>query len=183
MVATIELTTARLRMRQWQLSDRPVFAQMNADSEVMQFYPALLRTDESNALADRIERLIAVQGWGMWALELLDGAEFIGFTGLHYPDESLPCAPCVEVGWRLARDYWGQGFATEAGKAALRVAFEQLHCQEVFSFASKNNMKSRAVMQRLGMRNTGKNFEHPKIPQGDPLCEHVLYRLDRRDKP
>lgn len=182
MADIIELTTSRLRLRQWQASDRLVFSQMNADPDVMQFYPALLSTEDSHAMAARIEHLIAQQGWGLWALELIKSGEFIGFTGLHHPDDDIPCAPCVEIGWRLSRDYWGNGYATEAGVAALDFAFEQLHCHEVFSFASINNLKSQAVMQRLGMRNTGRNFEHPKIPAGHPLREHVLYHVSPKDK-
>lgn len=182
MTDMIEPRTARLRMRQWQAADRAVFAQMNADPKVMQFYPALLSRQDSDAMADRIEQLIAAQGWGLWALELRDSHEFIGFTGLHYPDASLPCAPCVEVGWRLHSDYWGYGYATEAANAALHVAFEELNCRDVYSFASVGNLKSQAVMQRLGMYNTNQNFEHPSIPEGNPLREHVLYCISRERK-
>jgi RimJ/RimL family protein N-acetyltransferase len=179
MMDIIELTTPRLILRQWQTQDRSIFARMNADPDVMRYYPALLSTQESNALADRIENLIAIQGWGFWALEELTGGRFIGFTGLHHPDESLPCAPCVEIGWRLAKDYWGYGYATEAATVALSVAFEQLDCEEVYSFTALPNLKSQAVMQRLGMQDTGRNFKHPEVPEGHPLREHVLYCLSK----
>lgn len=181
MTDIIELTTPRLKLRQWRKQDRTVFARMNADTEVMRFYPAVLSTQESNTLADKIENLIADQGWGFWALEEISSNRFIGFTGLHHPDESLPCAPCTEIGWRLAKEYWGHGYATEAAAAAMSVAFEHLDCNEVYSFASLPNLKSQAVMQRLGMRDTGQNFEHPKIPEGHSLREHVLYCLSKDD--
>lgn len=176
-----ELSTPRLILRQWQAQDRDVFARMNADAEVMKFYPALLTEQKSDALADRIEQLIVDQGWGLWALEEKASQQFIGFTGLHHPDASLPCAPCVEIGWRLDRQSWGKGYATEAAQAALTFAFKQLACPEVYSFASVANKKSQAVMQRLGMHNTAQNFEHPEIPQGHVLREHVLYCLSKQE--
>jgi len=179
MTDIIELTTPRLKLRQWRKQDRNIFACVNADPDVMRYYPALLSTQESDALADRIESLIADQGWGFWALEELTGGRFIGFTGLHRPDESLPCAPCVEIGWRLGKDYWGHGYATEAATAALSVAFERLDCEEVYAFTAVPNLRSQAVMQRLGMQDTGRNFDHPKVPEGHLLREHVLYSLGK----
>lgn len=154
---------------------------MNADVDVMKYYPALLSEHESDALADRIEQLIVEQGWGFWALEEKESQQFIGFTGLHHPDAALPCAPCVEIGWRLAKQSWGKGYATEAAQAVLTFAFEQLSCLEVYSFTAVPNKKSEAVMQRLGMHDTAQNFLHPKIPQGHTLREHVLYCITKHE--
>jgi len=172
-----ELKTTRLKLRQWRKEDWPLFAELNADPEVMAFYPSTLTTDESNAMADKISGLINENGWGFWAVEIRAQQPFIGFVGLHQPSYKLPVTPCVEIGWRLAKAYWGNGYATEAAQCALTFAFEQLHLDEVFSFASLANTKSEAVMQRIGMVNTHKNFNHPMIPTDHPLAEHVLYRI------
>lgn len=173
--------TARLKLRQWKKQDLPVFAAINADPEVMEFYPATLGTSESNNFADRVQSLIASRGWGFWAVELQTSGEFIGFVGLHKPHHDLPFTPCVEIGWRLAKNCWGKGYATEAAMAALEVAFHQLDLDEVVSFTSVLNTKSAAVMQRLGMTNTGKNFKHPAVPQDHKLQEHVLYKITREE--
>ncbi len=106
----------------------------------------------------------------------------MGFVGLHEPAYELPITPCVEIGWRLAKEYWGKGYATEAGKASLEIAFKILNLQEVYSFASVSNRQSWAVMERLKMKNTNKNFEHPIIPQNNPLREHVLYKITKQNK-
>ena len=174
------ITTARLKLRQWQQRDRPVFAALNADPEVMQYFPKILQRSESDALVDRIEALIEKNGWGFWALERLDTQDFIGFTGLHVPKD-LPCSPCTEIGWRLSRVHWGYGFATEAAKAALHFGFETLGLDEIVSFTSIHNQRSRAVMRRLDMHNSQCNFMHPAVPDGSYLKEHVLYRLRRQD--
>ena len=175
----IELETSRLKLRQWRKQDFPVFAAINADTTVMKYYPNTLSEKESNELANRIQSLISERGWGFWAVEEKNGEEFIGFVGLHIPTAELPCTPCVEIGWRLAKSLWGNGYATEAAKAALNVAFEQLSLSEVYSFTSVGNARSRSVMERIGMVNTGDNFEHPDIPPGHQLREHVLYKLTK----
>lgn len=175
----IEIDTPRLRLRQWRASDVVPFAAMNADPRVMEFFPELMRPPESRAVARRIRELILLRGWGLWAVEVRDGARFIGFVGLHVPSPALPCAPCVEIGWRLAPAHWGKGYATEAARAALEVGFARLGLDEIVSFTSLRNLRSQAVMQRLGMVRDADNFEHPDIPQGSPLREHVLYRIRR----
>jgi RimJ/RimL family protein N-acetyltransferase len=179
MSVIIEPTTKRLQLRQWLERDRADFARMNADPEVMEYFPSLLSVDESNALAMRIELLIAERGWGMWAVAEKGSGRFIGFTGLHTPKAELPCAPCIEIGWRLAREFWGKGYATEAARAALDIAFGQLAFAEIVAFTSVNNSRSQGLMQRLHMINTGNNFQHPDVAEDNPLCEHVLYRLTR----
>ena len=175
----IELDTARLHLRQWREDDLRPFADLNADPEVMAHFPAPLEYPASNALALRCQALIAERGWGFWAAELKESGQFIGFVGLHTPIAELLFAPCVEVGWRLARAYWGRGLATEAACAALRVGFETLELQEIVSFTTLGNLRSRAVMERIGMHRTDEDFDHPAVPPGSPLRAHCLYRLNR----
>ena len=176
----IEFETDRLRLRRWCAADREPFAAMSADPRVMEFYPATLSRAESDALADRLEALIEARGWGLWAVELKDSPGFIGFVGLHLPAPELAFWPCVEVGWRLAADFWGRGYATEAARGALRVGFETLGLPLIVAVASLPNRRSQAVMERLGMRRSEHGFEHPMVPPGHVLREHCLYRLTRR---
>ncbi len=179
MTEPIEFDTERLRLRQWCAADREPFAALNADPDVMAFFPASLTRAESDALVDRCQALIAERGWGFWAVETSSAREFIGFAGLHTPAPDLPCSPCVEVGWRLAAKHWGRGFATEAARGALRVGFERLGLLEIVSFTPLGNLRSRAVMERLGMQYAKETFEHPAIPVGHGLRKHCLYRLSR----
>ena len=179
MTEIIEIKTERLRLRQWKKQDFPAFARLNTDPEVMKYYPYRLNEEESNDMAHRFEALISYKGWGFWVVERLDEKKFMGFVGLHEPTYELPVTPCVEIGWKLAREYWGYGYATEAAKASLEAAFEKLDLPEVYSFTSVLNKKSRAVMERLGMVNMKQNFEHPKVPKDSPLLEHVLYNISR----
>ena len=172
----IELKTERLLLRQWNAADFDAFATMNNDPEVMEFYPSLLSNSESNDLACRFQQLIADKGWGMWAVERLSDGVFIGFVGLHEPNFDLPVSPCVEIGWRLSRLSWGEGYATEAANRVLDFAFHDLSLDCVYSFTSVGNLRSRAVMERIGMVNTGNNFNHPMLPEGHALSEHVLYK-------
>ena len=175
------LDTERLRLRQWVASDLAVFAKMNADQNVMEFFPARLDPQASDALAGRIEAKIAERGWGLWAAEVRASGEFIGFIGLQPPIAQLPCSPCVEIGWRLAEPYWGKGFSTEGARAALRFGYEKLGLDEIVSFTVPANRRSRAVMERLGMQEDKAGmFEHPSIAPGSPLRLHCLYRLSRK---
>jgi ribosomal-protein-alanine N-acetyltransferase len=178
--AMTTLTTKRLILRQWKSDDFPPFAQLNADLQVMQHFPAPLSAGESNILAEKIRSRIEKNGWGFWALETKADKSFIGFTGLNQPDANLPPSPCVEIGWRLATPFWGQGFATEAGMECLRFAFQNLNLKEIVSFTSMSNKRSQAVMIRLGMRNTQQNFFHPKLERTSPLCEHVLFSVTQQ---
>ncbi|HKW37320.1 MAG TPA: GNAT family N-acetyltransferase [Burkholderiales bacterium] len=177
----IESVTERLRMRQWRGDDREPFARLNADPRVMAFFPKPLGRLESDAMAERIESRIAENGWGFWAVERLDNHEFIGFVGLNHPAPELPCSPCVEVGWRLAFEHWGKGYATEAATRALKIGFASLGLAEIVAFTPAGNVRSRAVMERLGMRETGGIFDHPHVPDGSGLRQHCLYRLTRAD--
>jgi RimJ/RimL family protein N-acetyltransferase len=174
--ATIE--TPRLRLRQWREDDLAPFAALNTDPEVMRFFEEPLSHERSDAWARAIAAVIEDQGWGLWALERRDTGEFIGFTGLQVPRHELPFNPCVEVGWRLARSAWGQGFATEAGRASLAHAFGPLELDEVVSMTAVTNLPSRRVMERLGMtRDEHADFDHPAVSAGHPLQRHVLYRI------
>lgn len=174
----IEIETQRLRLRQWRAADCAPFAALNADPVVMTHFPAPLTRQASDAMLERCASLIAARGWGFWAVELKAEGAFIGLAGLHVPDARLPCAPCVEIGWRLAAAHWRQGYATEAAGAALDVAFDRLGLDEVVSFTSLGNRRSQAVMQRLGMVPSG-HFAHPALAEDSPLRVHCLYRLSR----
>jgi RimJ/RimL family protein N-acetyltransferase len=174
-----ELGTARLLLRQWQPSDFDPFATLNADPEVMRFFPAVLTRHESDALAHRQRTLIAERGWGLWAVEVTASQSFIGFIGLAEPRFDAHFTPALEIGWRLSRSHWGYGYATEGARAALTFAFEELEMDEVVSFTSVINMRSRQVMDRLGMtRDPADDFDHPLVVKGS-LRPHVLYRLPR----
>ena len=173
------MKTERLLLRQWRNEDMPGFAELNADREVMQFYPELLSLQESNAAAEKFKSLIAANGWGFWAVESTPERSFIGLVGLHKPTYKLPFGPCVEIGWRLARAYWGKGYATEAAGVCLDFAFDQLNLSEVYAFTSVQNFKSRAVMERLDMVNIEANFDHPIMPHNSPLREHVVYEIKK----
>jgi RimJ/RimL family protein N-acetyltransferase len=178
--ATIE--TARLLLRQWRADDSNPFAALNADADVMQFFPARLSELDSNAHMQRISAAIDERGWGLWAVELKATKEFAGFTGLNIPFfPDLPFYPCTEIGWRLARQFWGQGYATEAAQASLKFAFKNLGLEEVVAFTPVLNLRSSKVMQRLGMINTEQNFLHPAIPVGHNLREHLLYKITRAE--
>jgi RimJ/RimL family protein N-acetyltransferase len=174
------LRTERLLLRPWRDEDRAPFAAMNADPEVMEHFPSVLSRAESDALVDRIQAHFAARGWGLFAVEVPGEASFVGFVGLHTPSWSPPFGPCVEVGWRLARSAWGRGYAVEAAREALRFGFETVGLDEIVSFTVPANVRSRRVMERLGMRHdVGGDFDHPLIPEGHPLRRHVLYRIFR----
>jgi ribosomal-protein-alanine N-acetyltransferase len=176
------LTTGRLIFRRWCDSDREPFARMNADPRVMEFFPEPLSREGSDALVDRAEAHFRAHGYGPWAAEFRHNGTFIGFIGLSIPAFQTHFTPCVEIGWRLAADYWGQGLATEGARAAVRYGFEMLGLKEIVSFTVPANAKSLRVMEKLGMtRNPADDFDHPRLPDGHPLRRHVLYRLRRAD--
>lgn len=179
----VEVDTARLRLRQWRESDREPFAALNADPAVMEFFLSPLSRESSDASIDAWQSQLASRGWSNWALELKASGELLGFTGLSIPRRVLPFSPCVEVGWRLARTHWGQGYATEAARAALEVAFVRLDLPEIVSFTTVGNVRSRAVMERIGMRDARQDFEYPGFPEGHPLRRHCLYRISREAWP
>ena len=167
-------------MRQWRASDREPFARLNRDPTVMAFFPSLLERTESDALVDRIQGVISKQGWGLWAVELAETKTFMGFVGLHIPAVDLPCSPCVEIGWRLAHAYWGKGYATEAAREALRFGFNDLGLDEIVSYTSVQNERSRRVIKRLNMCEDPDTFDHPQVPVQRGLRQHCLYRLSQQ---
>jgi len=175
-----EIRTDRLLLRFWRDSDREPFAAMNADSRVMEHLPAVLSREESDSLADRLEASFVRERLGLWALELPGVAPFIGYVGLAVARFEAPFTPCVEVGWRLARPFWGSGYATEAARESVRDGFERLVLNEIVAFTVPSNERSIRVMERLGMqRSPQDDFEHPGLAPGHRLSHHVLYRLDR----
>lgn len=178
-VAAVDLTTPRLRLRQWRDADRAPWARLNADPEVMRYFPGVQDRATSNASIDLWREHITAKGWGNWAVEALDGGHFIGFVGLSVPRHALRFMPCVELGYRLAREHWGRGYATEGAYAALQLGFTQLRLEEIVAFTALLNTPSRAVMAKLSMRNANEDFDHPALPQGHALRRHCLYRLGR----
>ncbi len=174
--------TDRLILRHWQQSDREPFSRLNGNPRVMEFMPELLSRDESDRLADRIGEHFREHGFGLCAAELRQDHSFIGFIGLSVPAFQATFTPCVEIGWRLSADRWGQGLATEGARAMMRYAFENVGLDEVVSFTIPGNVRSRRVMEKLGMaRNPADDFDHPRLPEGHPLRRHVLYRLRRSE--
>lgn len=177
-VGASELRTDRLVLRQWRETDREPFAAMNADPDVMEHFPGVMSRAESDALADRLEESIGTYGHGLWAVELVREAPFIGFVGVQWVSETMPFAPALEVGWRLARPYWGRSLAFEAARAALDFAFAQLGVGEVVAYTAARNARSRRLMERLGMRRDADgDFLHPGIDPSSPLQPHVVYRI------
>jgi len=175
-----ELSTERLSLRAWRDEDREPFAALNADPVVMEHYPSTLTRDESDAMVDRIEARFARDGWGLWAVEVVDTGEFTGYVGLSAPAFDAHFTPAVEVGWRLAYAYWGRGYAPEAGWASLDYAFDVIGLDEVVSFTTVANLRSQRVMQKLGMtRDPADDFDHPALPEDHPMRRHVLYRITR----
>jgi len=167
-------------MRPWRESDRVPFAAMNDDPDVMRYLPAMLTAEESNTLVDRIEAHFAEHGFGPWALEVPGVAPFIGYCGLMRVRFDAHFTPAVEIGWRLAREYWNQGYATEAARAALEWGFINLDVDEIVSFTTPANKRSQRVMERIGMtHDAADDFDHPSLPEGHPLQRHLLYRARR----
>jgi RimJ/RimL family protein N-acetyltransferase len=178
MLPIMQLRTARLVLRRWRESDRAPFAALNADTEVMEHFPAPMTRADSDLAVDRIEAHFDEHGFGLWALEVASSGEFIGFTGLSIPRFAAPFMPTVEVGWRLARPAWGQGYASEAAHRALAFGFADLRLSEIVSFTAVGNVRSRRVMARIGMtHDPASDFDHPVLPETSHLRRHVLYRL------
>ena len=175
-----ELRTERLLLREWRDEDLDPFAALNADPEVMRFMPKLLSRDECAARIQSMREHFRDHGFGLWAVEVRNVSLFVGFVGLSIPRFEAPFMPCVEIGWRLAREAWGRGFATEAARAAVALGFDVFGLQEILSFTVHDNVRSRRVMERLGMKHDpAGDFDHPLLAEGHPLRKHVLYRLPR----
>jgi RimJ/RimL family protein N-acetyltransferase len=152
---------------------------MNSDARVMEYYPNTLTAAESDAMIDRIEETFSADGLGLWAVEIPETAPFIGYVGLWPARFPAPFTPAIEVGWRLAAPYWGRGYATDAARVAIEDGFSRLHLDEIVSFTAHINLRSRRVMEKLGMtRDPREDFDHPNVPEGHRLRPHVLYRLN-----
>jgi RimJ/RimL family protein N-acetyltransferase len=178
-----EVRTERLTLRGWRPADRAPFAALNADPTVVEYLPGTLDRQASDDLAARIDAGWEQHGYGLWAVEVPGVAPFVGFVGLSRASFEAPFTPAVEVGWRLAASAWGHGYATEAGRVALRFGFQEHQLDEFVSFTTQGNTRSRRVMERLGMRHdAADDFAHPSLPEGSPLRLHVLYRLDRNPR-
>jgi RimJ/RimL family protein N-acetyltransferase len=174
------LRTERLILRPWRDEDLGPFAALNADPAVMEHFPSLLTRSQSDAAAARIREEMAERGFGLWAVEVPSVATFIGFTGLSVPRFEAHFTPCVEIGWRIAREHWGRGYAPEAARAALAFGFERLALAEIVSFTAAGNARSRRVMEKIGMtHDAAGDFDHPSLPPRHPLRWHVLYRIQR----
>ena len=178
------IETERLYLRQWQASDFAIFAAMNADPEVMKYFPKLLSAKVSDIIASKCQQLIEDNGWGFWALSLKDCSNkndaFIGFVGLNQTHADMSFAPCVEIAWRLRKEFWGQGYATEAARASLDFAFSELALDEVVAFTAVINKRSQLLMKRIRMTDTQNNFYHPALESNHLLAEHVLYKITRQ---
>jgi len=170
------IETDRLGLRHWQDSDIPRFIEMNKDPRVMEYFPKLLSDEETLNMVTKINRTLQENDFGLWAVEVEDSKEFIGFLGLSIPSFEADFTPCVEIGWRFAHAYWGKGYAQEAGKACLDYGFNVLELQEIVSFTAAINKRSINVMEKIGLEYV-KSFNHPRIENGNSLQEHVLYSI------
>jgi len=175
------IVTERLRLREWRDTDLDAFAAINADPAVMEFFPETYTEERTRRFVELIRKRWSELGYSLWAVERKDTGRFIGYVGLWPATFPAHFTPAVEVGWRLAADQWGHGYATEGARAALDYGFNTVGLDEIVSFTSAVNVRSWRVMERLGMRRdaTG-DFEHPNVPQGHPTRPHLLYRI-RRD--
>lgn len=172
------VATERLGMRHWKEADVAPFAAMNKDKDVMRYFPQTLAEEETAAMMKRIEAHFQQHGFGLFALETLATNEFIGYTGFMIPRFESFFTPCVEIGWRLKKEEWNKGYATEAASACLRYGFQTLGFAGVFSFTSALNLPSEKVMRKIGMHKEGE-FDHPAIESDSPLCRHVLYKIEK----
>jgi len=178
------LETARLLLRPLRTDDLIAFAALNAHPAVAEALGSTPTRLESDAMAERYGAEMRREGWGLWALEVKGGAPFVGLCGLHHVPDDLPCAGSVEIGWRLHPDHWGHGYATEAARESLRHGFEAAGLDEIVSFTTTMNVRSQAVMQRIGLHHRADDdFDHPRFDTASPYCRHVLYRLARAEWP
>jgi RimJ/RimL family protein N-acetyltransferase len=171
------ITTARLLLRPFGPSDLAPFAALNAHPLVVESLGSSRTRAESDAMVTYFNDELAREGWGLWAIELVESETFVGMAGLHRVSPHYPPAPAVEIAWRLDPAHWGHGYATEAAAASLSYGFEVGHLEEIVAFTTTLNLRSQAVMQRIGMvRDAAADFDHPAMPEDSPLRRHVLYR-------
>ncbi len=176
------LATPRLILRRWRQEDRLPFARLNVDPAVMEFFPARLSAEETDRFIDAIEAYFERYGFSLWAVELRESPGFIGYVGLWTVGFHAHFTPAVEIGWRLAAEHWGHGFATEGAREVLRFGFEEAGLDEIVSFTAPANVRSRRVMEKIGLTHDPRDdFDHPNLPAGHPLGKHVLYRIRRQE--
>lgn len=173
------LSTDRLILREWRDSDLPSLYQMVSDPDVMEFFPSVLSEIEAQDFLKTIQDKMHQYSWGMWACELKSTQEVIGFVGLNIPQDDFDFNPCVEIGWRLRKEFWHQGLAQEAAREALKFGFTELNLYKIVAFTTVTNIPSQALMQRLNMIKNEKHFNHPRLAEDHPLAEHVLYELTK----
>ena len=173
------LSTDRLILREWRDSDLPSLYQMVSDPDVMEFFPSVLSEIEAQDFLKTIQDKMHQYGWGMWACELKSTQEVIGFVGLNIPQDDFDFNPCVEIGWRLRKEFWHQGLAQEAARKALKFGFTELNLDKIVAFTTVTNIPSQTLMQRLNMIKHEKHFNHPRLAEDHPLAEHVLYELTK----
>ena len=178
-MADYTLSTERLGLRKWKDSDIESFAMMNGDEDVMKFFPKTLSHSETLEMVERIKSHFDRHNFGLYVVEEKLTKQFIGFTGFSIPQFDAFFTPCVEIGWRLKKEFWGRGLATEAANACLKYGFETLNFDKIVSFTSVLNITSEKLMKRIGMTLIG-NFEHPNIEKNNPLCRHVLYQIEKK---
>jgi RimJ/RimL family protein N-acetyltransferase len=174
------LESERLVLREWLEGDFQPFANMGCDPDVMRFFPKHLTAEESRQFIAKSNATLLEKQFGLWAVEIKESGEFIGFIGLAVPTFETNFTPCTEIGWRLAKESWGKGYATEGAMRVLQYAFKDLGLEEVVSFTSELNLPSIKVMERIGMdRNPAEDFNHPRVEKGHRLERHVLYRREK----
>jgi RimJ/RimL family protein N-acetyltransferase len=177
-IRELELQTPRLLLRQWKPSDLEPFAKMNADPVVMEHFLATSTLEQTKAFIEGIKDSFDTRGYGLFATELKETGAFIGFVGLWPARFETNFTPCVEVGYRLAKEYWGKGYAPEAARQVLKFGFEVIKFEEIFSWTATTNTNSMRVMEKIGLqRDLDNDFDYPSIPEGHRLRRHVLYRL------
>lgn len=172
--------SSRLGFRMWKESDRELFAKMNANKEVMRYFPKTLDSKETDDFLNRVQEHFKENGYGLWAVELKDTKDFIGFIGLLTATFEADFTPCVEIGWRLDNKYWNKGYATEGAKACLEYGFNKLNLDTIYSFTAEINKPSENVMKKIGLKKIGE-FEHPRVEDRSPLKPHVLYKIDKKE--
>lgn len=172
------ISTERLCLRKWQYPDYEPFISLNADPDVMKYFPKILNREESLAMIERIRISFETNNYGLYAVEHKISKEFLGFTGFSKPSFKISFTPCIEIGWRFKKDVWGNGYATEAASACLNYGFGELGFNQVFSFTTIGNLKSESVMKRIGMNKIGE-FNHPSLDASSALRPHVLYEISK----
>jgi len=175
----IYFESERLLFRDWKEADLPVFREMNKDPLVMKYFPRVLEEDETDSFYQRIQEELKTSGYGLYAVEVKETQEFIGYIGFHKATFPSFFTPCIEIGWRLTSTAWGKGYATEGATACLDYGFNFLNLDKIYSFTAAVNLPSENVMRKIGMKKETE-FNHPNVSLDSPLSRHVLYSISKR---